>query len=290
MNKEVGNKAISDSQNDHSFAGAINVDQDPSLEEKTEKTDPIVVDHDPAPKVNSVSEAINVDQDPLPEKKAEKIDTIEVDHDPPPEGNPEAPYKMPPAHVACNEVPDGLDYFPELFTAEEENSLITIFEHLQPDWDTSMHRHLKHFGCRMGANGTDITRLEDLPSEFEPYIEKPLLQLSSRGISIDAPNQVTVARFEPGSGIGDNVDAETLGKYVLHLNLRCPAPMHLRHLKGGHHYVHWMDSGSLTCLRGGARWSYLHAIPKTTMDERNGQYTQRVLRYAMILRHCEWHG
>ena len=243
MNKEVGNKAISDSQNDHSFAEAINVDQDPSPEEKTEKTDAIVVGHDPAPEVNSVSEAINVDQDPPPEEKAEKIDTIEVDNDPPPEENPKAPYKLPLAHFASNKVPDGLDYFPELLTAEEENSLITIFDHLQPNRDTSMHRHLKHFGYGMGANGTDITRLEDLPPEFEPYIEKIVLQLSSRGISIDAPNQVIVARYEPGSGIGDHVDAEALGKYVLDLNLRCPVPIHLRHLKEGHHYVHWMDSG-----------------------------------------------
>ena len=50
------------------------------------------------------------------------------------------------------------------------------------------------------------------------------------------------------------------------------------------------QTSNLTCLRGEARWSYLHAIPKTTMDERNGQYTQRVVQYAMILRHCECHG
>ena len=106
MNKEVGNKAISDSQKDHGFTEAINVDQDPTPEEKT---DAILVDHDPAPEVNPVSEAINVDQHHPPEEKAEKIDTIEVDHDPPPEENPEAPYKMPPAHFASNKVPDGLD-------------------------------------------------------------------------------------------------------------------------------------------------------------------------------------
>ena len=47
-----------------------------------------------------------------------------------------------------------------------------------------MHPHLKHFGYGMGANGTDITRLEDLPPEFEPYIETILLRLASRGISI----------------------------------------------------------------------------------------------------------
>ena len=217
MNREVGNQAISDSQKDHNFAEAIDVDQDPSPEKETEKTDTIVVDQDPAPEVNSVSEAINVDQDPPLEEIAEKIDTIEVDHDPPPEENPEAPYEMPPAHFASNKVPDGLGYFPQLFTAEEEDSLITIFDHLQPNWDTSMHRYLKHFGYGMGANGTDITRLEDLPPELEPYIEKILLQLSCRGISFDAPNQVTVARYEPGSGMGDHVDAEALGKYVLDL-------------------------------------------------------------------------
>ena len=85
------------------------------------------------------------------------------------------------------------------------------------------------------------------------------------------------------------MDAGTLGKYVLDLNLTCPVPMHFRHVKGGHHYVDWMGSSSLTCLRGEARWPYLHAIPKTTMDERNRQYAQRVLRYAMILRHCKHH-
>ena len=65
VNKEIGNKAISDSPKDHSFAEAINVDQDPSQEDKNNA---IVVDHDPAPGVNSVSEAINVGQDPPPEE------------------------------------------------------------------------------------------------------------------------------------------------------------------------------------------------------------------------------
>ena len=86
------------------------------------------------------------------------------------------------------------------------------------------------------------------------------------------------------------MDAEAVGKYVLELNLKFPVPMPLRHVKGGPHYIHWADSDSLTCLRGEACWSYLHAIPKTTMDERNGEYTQRVLRYAMILRYCKCHG
>ena len=146
-----------------------------------------MVDHDPAPEVNPVSEAINIDQDPPPEEKAEKIDTIQVDHNPPPEVKPQAPYKMPPAHFASSKAPDGLDYFPELLSAEEEDSLINIFDHLQPNWDPSMHQHLKHFGYGMGANGTDVTQLEDLPPEFEPYIEKILLQLSSHGIPINAP-------------------------------------------------------------------------------------------------------
>ena len=128
MNNDVEDKAIADFRKDQNFA-----------------------------------EAINGDQDPPPEEKAEKIDTIDVDHGPPPEVNPEVSYKMPPAHFASNKVPDGLDYIPALFTAEEEDSLTTMFEHLQPNWDTSMHRHLKHFGYGMGANGTNITRLEDLP-------------------------------------------------------------------------------------------------------------------------------
>ena len=93
----------------------------------------IVVDQDPTPEVNPVAEAINVDQDTPLEEKAENIDTIAVDHDPPPDENREAPNKMPPAHFASSKVSDGLDYFPELFTAEEEDSLVTMFDHLVPN-------------------------------------------------------------------------------------------------------------------------------------------------------------
>ena len=125
-----------------------------------------------------------------------------------------------------------------------------------------MNRHLKHYGYTMGPNGSHVRRTTDVPHEFEPYIERMGNQLAWRGISLDVPNQVTLARYESGAGIGDCIDADLLGKYVLDLNLKCPVPMHLQHVRGGHQYVHWMDLGSLTCLQGEARWSYFHAIPK----------------------------
>ena len=79
----------------------------------------------------------------------------------------------------------------------------------------------------MGANGSHVQRTTDVPPELEPYIERMVNHLASRGISLDVPNQVTLARYKCGAGMGDHIDAELLGKYVLDLNLKCPVPMHL---------------------------------------------------------------
>ena len=220
----------------------------------------------------------------------DETDEIDVDDDPPSETATDKTNHLPPERFASKNSPDGLDYDPALFTPEEEDALVTLFETLQPTWDTSMNRHVKHYGYTMGANGSHAQRTTDVPPEFEPYIERMVNRLASRGISLEIPNQVTLARYESGAGIGDHIDAELLGKNVLDLNLKCPVPMHPRHVKGGHHYVHWMDLGSLTCLRGEARWSYFHAITKTTMDERNGVFQERGPRHTMILRHVEGHG
>ena len=134
---------------------------------------------------------------------------------------------LPPERFASKKSPGGLDYVPALFTPEEEHALGILFETRQPTWDTSMNRHLKHYGSTMGGNRSDVERTTDVPPEFEPYIERMVNQLASRGISLEVPNQVKLARYESGAGIGDHIDAELLEKYVLGLNLKCPVPMHL---------------------------------------------------------------
>ena len=182
----------------------------------------------------------------------DKTDEIDVDDDSPSESATDKTKHLPPERFASKQSPHGLDYVPAFFTPEEEDALVTLFETLQPMLDTSVNRHLKHYGYTMGASGGHIQRTTDVPPEFEPYIERMVTHFASRGISPEIPNQVTLARYQSGPGIVDHIDAELLGKYVLDLNLKCPVPMHLRHVKGGHHYVDWMDPGSPTCLRGEA--------------------------------------
>ena len=92
-----------------------------------------------------------------------------------------------------------------------------------------------------------------------------------------------MAKYEAGASIGGHVDAEVLGKYVSDLNLLCAVAMHFMHIKGGHHFVQWLDPGSLVTMRGEARWAYTHAVPKTKIDERNAIYSNRTLRFVLLV-------
>ena len=177
-----------------------------------------------------------------------ETDEIDVDDDAPLETATDGTNHLPPQRFASKTSPDGLDHVPTFFTPEEEDALVTLFEILQPTWDTSMNRHLQHYGYTFGANGNHVQRTTDVPPEFDVYIELMVNQFASRGISLDIPNHVTLARYESRAGIGDHIGLEVLGKYVLDVNPKFPVPMHLRHVRGGHHYVHRMDLGSLMCL------------------------------------------
>ena len=162
-----------------------------------------------------------------PHKPQDKTDEIDVEDNSPSENATDWTNHLPPESFASKKSPDGLDYVPALFTPEEEDALVTQLETLQPMWDTSINRHLKHYGYAMGANGNHVQRTTDAPPEFESYIERMVNQLVSRGIMLEVPNQVTLARYKSGAGIGDHIDAELLGKYVLDLNSKCLVPMHL---------------------------------------------------------------
>ena len=48
---------------------------------------------------------------------------------------------------------------------------MTLLETLQPTWDTSMNRHLKHYGYTMRGSRNHVQRTTDVRPEFEPYIE-----------------------------------------------------------------------------------------------------------------------
>ena len=191
------------------------------------------------PGSNGTSADVLTAQSHEPDRPSQdETDEIDVDDDPPSETATDKTNHLPPERVASKKSPDGLDYVPALFTPEEEDALVTLFETLHPTWNTSMNRHLKHYGYIMGVNENHVQRTTDVPPEFQPYIERMVSQLALTGISLEVPNQVTLACYESGAGIGDHIDAELLGKYVLYLNLKCPVPMHLRHVKGGHHYIH----------------------------------------------------
>ena len=140
----------------------------------------------------------------------DKSDEIDVHCDSPSEPATNGSTHLPPERFASKKSLDGLDYIPAVFTPEEEDTLVSLFETLLPSWDTSKNRHLKHFGHTMGANGNNVQRTRDVPSAFEPFIERMINNLASRGISADVPNQLTVACYESGAGIGDHMDAELL--------------------------------------------------------------------------------
>ena len=81
---------------------------------------------------------------------------IDVHCDSPSEPATDGSNHLPLERFASKKSPEGLDCIPALFTPENEDTLVSLFETHQPTWDTSKNRHLRPFGYTMGANGNNI--------------------------------------------------------------------------------------------------------------------------------------
>jgi alkylated DNA repair dioxygenase AlkB len=192
--------------------------------------------------------------------------------------------------------PDGLVYRPGFLTTAEERALLERVAALELG-DFRMHgvvarRRVAYFGHDYSADRREITRVE---TEVPPWLTA--LRARCAALAGEPPErleQVLVAMYPPGAGVGWHRDAPQFG-VVVGVSLGTACRMRFRTEPAGRRpgprgpgagrtarsagdgrgasYEAWLEPGSAYVLAGAARWAWQHAIPPV-----------RTLRFSITFR------
>ncbi len=175
--------------------------------------------------------------------------------------------------------PAGLVYTPEFLGREEEERLLGELARLGYR-DVVMHgvtakRKVIHFGWDYAYGERAILPAEALPDWLLPVRERAA---AVAGLDPARLEQVLVAHYPPGAGIGWHRDAPMFGSRVVGVSLGAPAVMRFRRGRTGA-WERWdqpLEPRSLYVLGGAARASWQHSIPEAR--EPRWSVTFRTLR------------
>jgi len=159
----------------------------------------------------------------------------------------------------------GLEYHPELISAEAEREIVTFVEDLDFR-EIRMHgqvakRTVRQFGLQYEFGTWKLEEAEPLPAELE---RARLAAAELAGVGPEELAQTLVSRYPEGAGIGWHRDAPAFGKVV---GISLLAPCRMRFQRGKNDTRETFDlaleprSGYL--LSGSARWAWQHSIPAT---------------------------
>lgn len=169
----------------------------------------------------------------------------------------------------------GLEYQPELISADEERQILDHIEALDYD-EIHMHgqvakRTVRQFGLKYEFGSWKLERTAPLPSELHPA-RAAAAELA--GVATGEFAQILVSRYPEGAGIGWHRDAPAFGN-VVGISLLSQCRMRFQRGKGDARETFALEleprSGYL--LSGSARWAWQHSIPAT-----------RTLRYSLTFR------
>lgn len=183
------------------------------------------------------------------------------------------------------EAPAGLSYFPEFITRDEELQLIEKVEALKFG-DVVMHgvtarRKVVHFGWDYGYDSWRIEPTEPIPD----WLHDVQMRAASMA-KIDAATleQVLVASYGDGAGIGWHRDAPMFGQPVVGISLGDRGLMKFRRGKVGAWEVYplWLQPRSLYLIDGSARSAWQHSL----MPMKGVRYsiTWRTVRHDYLAR------
>ena len=172
--------------------------------------------------------------------------------------------------------PEGLIYLPDFLDTGEESRLLKTVETL-PFREVTMHgatarRTVIHFGWDYGYESWKISPADPLPEDFH-HLRSRCADLISRHES--ELEQILIARYPPGAGIGWHRDAPMFGPEVVGVSLGAACTMRFRR-KMAAGYEAWpqlLEPRSLYVLSGAARTEWQHMIPGA-----------RELRYSITFR------
>ncbi|KAJ1957290.1 hypothetical protein EC988_000904 [Linderina pennispora] len=192
----------------------------------------------------------------------------------------------------------GLHYFGDFITEQEEKD---IMEHIRIDeeaeiarnngsdkWTQVQERYVKHYGHSFDYHikhvGSDsLTASTELPPWMQPFIDRIRTKLPGYP---GTPNQLTIQRYPPGSGIAFHTDSHTaFTDMIVILSMGSPVQMDFRK-PASHDSLVTIDlePRSLVVMTGEARYGWEHAIRIRRSDLVDGRVRERCERWSITIR------
>lgn len=162
-------------------------------------------------------------------------------------------------------VPDGLLYVPDFLSPAEEAAALAELEALEYRdvvmYGTRALRTVTHFGWDYGYGAWRGVR----PTTPAPPFIDTLRRRAARVVGLDPATmeQVLVARYPPGAGIGWHRDAPMFGPVVVGLSFGAPAVMRFRRgkVRAWEKVELVLEPRSLYAIGGEARKEWQHSLP-----------------------------
>jgi alkylated DNA repair dioxygenase AlkB len=161
--------------------------------------------------------------------------------------------------------PNGLLYFRNLLTPEEEKALLKeLLDSTEYDteWKTAgarANRRVRHFGYNYPyTRKLQLTLADPIPPSIVMIISK-LLKIP--GLKHFKPSQAIINRYLSGEGITKHIDhTELFGDTVVSVSLGCSANMVFR--KDSESYTQTVTPGSAYAMIGESRYEWTHEMSK----------------------------
>ncbi len=167
-----------------------------------------------------------------------------------------------PLFEAKDEKPDGLLYWPDFVSPEEEQELTGRFSSLAlapfQFGGFEGKRRVASFGWRYDYSEQRITRSAEIPDWIRPIIARVEEVASLRAGDVQ---QLLFTEYVPGAGIGWHRDKKAFGA-VCGLSLASACPFRFRRKSGAkwQRYTLRCDRRSLYAMSGAARSVWEHSI------------------------------
>lgn len=160
------------------------------------------------------------------------------------------------------DLPDGLDYWPDLLSEEEEKALVCRLGRLpfRPFEFQGFvgKRETISYGWSYRFDGSGLAPAEPIPDWLLPVRDRAA---SFAGLSPEALEHALLIRYGVGAGLGWHRDRPVFGD-VIGISLLAPAPLRFR-LKDGARWRRFtlnVAPRSIYRLRGAARDRWEHSI------------------------------
>ncbi|HEV8676999.1 MAG TPA: alpha-ketoglutarate-dependent dioxygenase AlkB [Methylomirabilota bacterium] len=172
--------------------------------------------------------------------------------------------------------PPGFRYIADVLSADEERELVARLDGLAYREvrmrGVAARRTVVHYGWDYGYDSWTVTPTAPVPEFLVPLRERAG---GLAGLPPAALEQVLVARYPAGAGIGWHRDAPMFGPVVVGVSLGAPCVMRFRRGSGPGRDLRRIPLGSRSAyvLSGAARAAWQHSVPPVA-----------ALRYSLTFR------